>query len=298
MTISTATSSTVRAGRWPRSRSAGRRIARVISYAAITLGAVVMMLPFLWLISSSLKRPEEIFVFPPQWIPNPVEWANYPRVIFDRPLPLYARNTLIITLGALVGQVLSASLCAYSFGRLRWPGRDIIFAVLLATMMLPSAVTMIPVFIIFKTLGWLNTFAPLIVPAWFGGGAFFIFLLRQFFLTIPFELEEAARIDGAGTWRIWWTIILPLARPALTVVAIFSFIWHWNDFLGPLIYLNSTDKHTLSLGLNALQGLEWGRDTTHLIMAFSVLVISPVIILFFVAQRAFVQGIVLTGIKG
>lgn len=257
-----------------------------------------MMLPFLWLISSSLKRPEEIFIFPPQWIPSPIEWQNYVQVITQRPIGMYAKNTLTITALAMAGQVLTSSLCAYAFARLRWPGRDIIFGVLLATMMLPSVVTMIPVFIIFKTLGWLNTFAPLTVPFWFGGGAFNIFLLRQFYMTIPFELEEAARIDGAGTWRIWWTIIIPLARPALTVVAIFSFINNWNDFLGPLIYLNSTDKHTLALGLNALQGLEWGRDTTHLIMAYSVLMIAPIIIIFFFAQRVFIQGIVLTGIKG
>lgn len=287
-----------RVGRGYRSRTAGRRVTKIISYTVITLGALVMMMPFFWLISSSLKRPEDIFIFPPQWVPSPVEWDNYPSVLLRLPLALYAKNTLIITGIALVGQVVSSSLCAYSFARLRWPGRDVIFGILLATMMLPGAVTMIPVFIIFKNLGWLNTFAPLTVPAWFGGGAFFIFMLRQFFLTIPFELEEAAVIDGAGTWRIWWTIILPLARPALTVVAIFSFMGHWNDFLGPLIYLNSADKRTLALGLNALQGLEWGRDTTHLIMAFSVLMIVPIIVLFFFAQRAFVQGIVLTGIKG
>lgn len=290
--------SPVEAKRRKRGISASKLITKVISYTVITVGAFLMMMPFLWLISSSLKRPELIFLFPPQWIPNPPAWENYPKVIFERPFLLYVKNTLIITIVALLGQVLTSALCAYSFGRLRWPGRNIIFGLLLATMMLPSVVTMIPVFIIWKTLGGLNTFAPLTVPAWFGGGAFFIFMLRQFFLTIPFELEEAARIDGAGTWRIWWSIILPLARPALTVVAIFSFIASWNDFLGPLIYLNSQSLHTLSLGLNSLQGLEWGRDTTHLIMAFSVLVISPIILTFFFAQRVFVQGIVLTGIKG
>ncbi|HEX9017168.1 MAG TPA: carbohydrate ABC transporter permease, partial [Chloroflexota bacterium] len=238
-----------------RRRSTSRTIGRIIAYTSITVGAVIMMLPFLWLISSSLKRPEEIFIFPPQWIPSPIEWTNYVRVVTERPIGMYAKNTLTITAIAMAGQVITSSLCAYAFARLRWPGRDVIFGVLLATMMLPSVVTMIPVFIIFKSLGWLNTFAPLTVPFWFGGGAFNIFLLRQFYMTIPFELEEAARIDGAGTWRIWWTIIIPLARPALTVVAIFSFINNWNDFLGPLIYLNSTDKHTLALGLNALQGL-------------------------------------------
>jgi multiple sugar transport system permease protein len=281
-----------------RRRPLGYRIGRIAAYTVLTVGAIIMMLPFLWLISSSLKRPEEIFLFPPQWIPNPVAWNNYPDLLTQVPMALYARNTMTIVAIALPGQVITASLCAYAFSRLRWPGRDVVFAVLLGTMMLPSTVTMIPIFIIFKTLGWLNSFYPLTVPAWFGGGAFNIFLLRQFFLTIPFELEEAARIDGAGTWRIWLKIILPLSRPALTVVTIFSFISHWNDFMGPLIYLNSTNNRTLMLGLNSLQGLEWGRDMTHQIMAFSAMMILPVIIIFFFAQRVFIQGIVLTGIKG
>ncbi len=283
---------------WLARRSTAQRFQRGLAYVVLSTGGVIMMLPFLWLISSSLKEPAQIFVFPPEWIPNPIAWQNYPDLLTKLPFFLYARNTLIITLSAMLGQVLSASMCAYAFARLRWPGRDLIFAIKLATMMLPFAVTMIPIFVIFKTLGWLNTFLPLIVPYWLGGSAFYIFMLRQFFLTIPFELDEAARVDGAGSWRIYGQIILPLAKPALTVVTILSFFQHWNDFLGPLIYLSSADKRTLALGLNALQGLEWGRDTTHLVMAFSVLMITPIIIMFFAAQRVFVQGIVLTGIKG
>jgi ABC-type glycerol-3-phosphate transport system permease component len=198
----------------------------------------------------------------------------------------------------MLGQVLTSTMAGYAFARLRWPLRDHIFSVLLATMMLPWAVTLIPIYVFFKELRWIGTYLPLIVPFWFGGGAFNIFLLRQFFLTIPMELEDAARVDGASAFTIFTRIMVPLARPAITVVAIFSFLHHWRDFLGPLIYLNKANMRTIALGINALQGLEWGRDTTHLVMAASVLMILPVLVLFFAAQRVFVQGIALTGIKG
>jgi len=214
------------------------------------------------------------------------------------PFLTYLRNTLIITIGALVGQVASASVSAYSFARLRWPGRDVIFAIILATIMVPYTVTLIPTFILFKQFGWIDTFFPLIVPYWFGGGAFNIFLLRQFFRTIPMELDESARLDGASSWRIFVEIVLPLSKPAIAVVTVFGFLSHWNDFFGPLVYLNSEDHRTLALGLTALQGLAWGRDATHLVMAVSVIMIAPIIVLFFLAQRTFIEGIVLTGIKG
>ncbi|MBI2942315.1 MAG: carbohydrate ABC transporter permease [Chloroflexi bacterium] len=258
-----------------------------------------MFLPFLWLISTSLKGPFEAYIFPPEWIPNPPHWENYPEVLTKLPFGLYVRNTLTITLAALVGQVVTASMCAYAFARLRFPGRDAIFGIKLATMMLPSAVTLIPVYILFKELRWINTFLPLTVPFWFGGGAFYIFLLRQFFLTIPMELEEAAIIDGASPFTIFTRIMVPLSRPAITVVTIFGFLQHWNDFLGPLIYLNTADKRTIAIGLAVMTaGLEWGRDMTHLVMAVSVIMIMPIIVIFFFAQRAFIQGVVLTGIKG
>ncbi len=279
-------------------RSTREKVARTLAYLILTVGGIAMFVPFLWLVSSSLKNPNDIYIFPPQWIPDPVQWNNYQEVITKLPFLTYTRNTLIITVPALLGQVITATMSGYAFARLRWPFRDQIFAVLLATMMLPGAVTLIPVYILFKNLHWIGTFWPLIVPAWFGGGAYFVFLLRQFFLTIPMELEEAARVDGASAFTIFLRIIVPLARPAITVVAIFSFLSHWNDFFGPLIYLNKADMRTLALGLNALQGLEWGRDTTHLVMAVSVLMIAPVIVLFFAAQKVFIQGIVLTGIKG
>ncbi len=275
-----------------------RRAGLVVAYTLLTIGGLVAFLPFLWLLSSSLKASNEVFVYPPQWLPNPVRWANYAQVFSEVPVVLYARNTLTITVLALIGTVCSSIISAYAFARLRWPGRDICFALILATLMLPYAVTLIPVFILFRDLHWVDTFLPLIVPAWFGGGAFNIFLLRQFLLTIPMELEEAARIDGASSWTILRQIIVPLARPAIAVVAIFGFQYHWNDFLAPLIFLNSNDKWTLALGLNSLQGLEWGRDTTNLIMAMSVMMIVPVVVLFLLAQRTFIQGIVLTGLKG
>lgn len=287
-----------RRGSYLARKSTQTRVARALAYLILTLGGAVMFLPFVWLISSSLKEPNDIFIFPPEWIPDPVRWQNYVEVLTRLPFLLYTQNTLIITIPALIGQVVTATMAGYAFSRLRWPGRDQIFAVLLATLMLPGAVTLIPVYILFKELRWIGTFLPLIVPAWFGGGAFFIFLLRQFFLTIPMELEEAARVDGASAFTIFTRIMVPLARPAITVVAIFSFLAHWRDFFGPLIYLNKANMRTLALGLNALQGLEWGRDTTHLVMAASVLMITPVIVLFFASQKVFVQGIALTGIKG
>lgn len=283
---------------WHAGQRVRRRIGKLAAYLLLTLGGAIMLVPFVWLVSSSLKSPQDIFVVPPQWIPDPPRWGNYKEVLTHLPFLSYLRNTLIITFGALIGQVASSAVSAYSFARLRWPGRDVIFAIVLATIMVPYTVTLIPTFVLFKHFGWLNTFLPLIVPYWFGGGAFFIFLLRQFFRTIPMELDESARLDGASSWRIFWEIILPLSKPAIAVVTVFGFLGHWNDFFGPLVYLNSADNRTLALGLSALQGLAWGRDSTHLVMAVSVIMVTPIIILFFLAQKTFIEGIVLTGIKG
>ncbi len=285
----------VRARRTPLNRIVGRAVVHVV----LGGGALLMLTPFFWLVTSSLKSPAEIYVFPPVWIPNPIRLENYPAVIRELPFLLYTRNTLVITIPAMVGQILTSSLAAYGFARLRFPGRDATFAALLATLMLPYAVTLIPVYIMFKAFGWLGTYLPLIVPFWFGGGAFNVFLLRQFFLTIPDELEEAALLDGAGYLTIYWKIILPLSTPALIVVGIFSFLYHWNDFLAPLIYLNDFHTWTLAMGVVLLKGAAIGqRDTTNLLMAMSTMMIFPIIVIFFVAQRAFIQGIVLTGLKG
>lgn len=268
---------------------------RFFVYFLLLVGAIVFMIPFAWMLSSSLKELPQIFVFPPKWIPNPVRLDNYAEALKRMNFLVALKNTLTITVLCLIGQVSSASLVAYGFARIRFPGRDFLFALVLSTMMLPSQVTMIPMFILFRSLGWVDTFKPLIVPSFFGGGAFFIFLLRQFFLTIPKDLEDAARIDGCGRFRIFLQIILPLAKPALITVSIFSFMSHWNDFMGPLIYLNSEHKRTLAIALQSFQG-QYTADW-NLLMAASVVVLIPVLVIFFTLQRYFVEGIVLTGLK-
>ncbi len=270
---------------------------RLLSHFLLAAGGLLMLIPFFWLVSSSLKAPHEIYVFPPKWIPDPMRWSNYSEVFAVVPVLGYTLNTLFVTIVGTAGIVISSSLAAYSFARLRFKGRDWIFAAILATIMLPFAVTMIPTYILFSRLGWVGTFLPLIVPDWFGA-PITIFLLRQFFRTIPMELEDAARIDGASRPRIFWAIMLPLARPALTVVTVLAVLQHWNDFLGPLIYLKQREMYTLSLALNALQYFEGGLDWTHYVMVMATLMVIPVIILYFLAQRALVEGIVLTGLKG
>jgi multiple sugar transport system permease protein len=222
---------------------------------------------------------------------------NFPEALTMLPFARFFLNTLIIVVLTVFGATFSAALCAYGFARLRFRGREPLFVILLATMMIPGQVTMIPIYILFKELGWINTFLPLIVPAWFGGGAFSIFLLRQFFRSIPFEMEEAARIDGSGPLATWWRIILPLSFPAMATVSIFTFMGAWNDFMGPLIYLNDTELFTLALGLSLFRG-QYGVDTPHLMMAATLVVLIPILVLFFVAQKYFIQGIVVSGVKG
>lgn len=272
-------------------------LGRVLTHLVLIGGGFIMLVPFFWLISSSLKEPFNIYKFPPQWIPNPIKWSNYVEVFDAVTVGQYTINTLIITVFATVGMVLSSSLAAYSFARLRFKGRDIVFGTILSTVMLPFVVTMIPLYILFSRLGWVGTFLPLIVPEWFGG-PITIFLLRQFFRTIPMELEDAARIDGASRPRIFWSVVLPLSRPALTVVTVLAFLNHWNDFLAPLIYLTKRELYTLALGLNALQYFEGGLDWTHYVMVLATLMVLPVVIIYFLAQRQLVEGIVLTGLKG
>ena len=253
--------------------------------------------PTFWLISSSLKAPHQIYTFPPQWIPDPVQWQNYIEVWQVVPVLRYLANTMIVTVFSTIGVTLSSAMAGYSFARLRFPGRDLMFGSILATVMLPFVVTMIPIYIMFSRLGWVGTFLPLIVPHWFGG-PITIFMLRQFFRTIPMELEDAARIDGANRPRIFFQIALPLARPALVVVLVLALLYNWNDFIGPLIYLQKRDMYTIALGLNALQYFEGGLDWTHYVMVLAAIMVTPIVIVYFFAQRAFVEGIVLTGLKG
>ena len=349
---------------WRRVKQRREYARRVTLHLVLLTGAVIFVVPFVWLATTSLKEEDQIFKYPPVWIPTrqtqvkvegrqrPVfalsiagraaraaeiaeledgrrkvrilpgdpdagktfvvgssklakvrkfglKWENYSDALEFLPEEtrgglIYLWNTVYVTILRIVGILLSSSLVAYSFARLRWPGRDPLFLVLLATMMLPGAVTMIPVYLIFRSLGWIDTLRPLWAPAFFGGG-FSVFLLRQFFLTIPTDLEDAAKIDGCGYFGIYWRIMLPLIKPALAALTIMTFMAAWNDFMGPLIYINSPEKMTLAYALQLFQGAhgaEYG-----LLMAASTLVMLPVLIVFFFTQRYFIQGITLTGIK-
>jgi len=271
---------------------------RVAVYAALSAGALCMLTPFLWMLRSSLVTADQILEpcdALSDFVPRPAQPGNYVEVFQKLHFWRCLGNTTIITVGVLVGTILSSSLCAYAFAYCRVPYRNKIFYAVLATMMLPGVVTLIPVFIMFRTIGWVDTFNPLIVPAFFGS-PFAIFLFRQFFLQLPRELFEAARVDGASNLRIWATIVLPLSKPVVITVAIFSFMGTWNDFMGPLIFLNSEENWTLQLGLASFMGLV-GTDW-HLLMAGSMVVLLPVLIVFFALQRYFVRGIVTTGLKG
>ncbi len=274
-----------------------RRRHTLLMLALIVVGAVMIMLPLVWMISTSLKRQMDVYLYPPKWIPAPPQWGNYAEVWRIVSFGRYVLNSALISGLTVIGSVLSCSMAAYSFARLRSPGRNLIFLLLLATLMLPSAVTVIPTFVVFQKLGWLNSFKPLIVPAFFGN-AFYIFLMRQFFMTIPLDLEDAARIDGASSVHIFLRIMLPLAKPALVTVAIFAFIGSWNDFFYPLIYLNSEDMYTVALGVARFSGSARVGPQMHLLMAASFMATVPVLIVFFWAQRLFIQGIVFSGMKG
>lgn len=272
-----------------------RKLDRIVVYVLLSLLSVLFLLPFVWLLSTSLKPEAEAISYPPSILPQQFDWKNYSEVFGLVPFLKFYENTIIVTLLSVLGTILSSALVAYGFARINGKGRNFWFVMLLATMMLPSQVTMIPVYLIFARLGWINTFLPLIVPSFFGS-AYFIFMLRQFFKTIPKELDEAAIIDGCGSFRIFWNIMLPLSVPSLITVGILSFMGSWNDFFGPLIYLNDTDKFTLSLGIQTFKGqntMLWGP-----MMAASTMVILPLIALFFFAQKYFVQGIATSGLKG
>lgn len=276
-----------------------RSIWRVFLYSILIAGVCVVMIPLAWMISTSLKELKDVFTFPPQFIPNSIAWDNYPIALTILPFHLFFRNTMVITVTCIIGAIASSALVAYGFARLEFPGRDILFLIVLSTMMIPGIVTLVPLYMLFKELGWIDTFLPLIIRSFFGG-AFYIFLFRQFFMTIPQEMDDAAEIDGCSKFDIFWRLILPLSKPALGMVAIFSFMFHWNEFMNALIYLNSPEKRTLALGLAAFRASqETGTSASwNLLMAASLTVMIPPMIAFFVAQRYFIQGIVFTGIKG
>ena len=248
------------------------------------------------MVSTSLKPNGTEYEFPIQWIPERIAWENYPKAFTAVPTLTFLKNTLLISVLSLVGELLTASLVAYGFARLRFPGRNLLFGLMLSTLMLPYFVTLIPLFVLYRNLGWVNTFYPLIVPAYFGGSALYIFLLRQYYMTLPVELDEVARIDGAGYFRTWWSVLLPLTGPALATVAILSLVFHWNDFTGPLVFLNSQDKFTLSLGIQLFR--DQYQVHFNQTMAYSTMMTIPIIMVFFIFQKHFVRGIAMTGLTG
>ncbi len=282
----------------------GRRLASdlglAFTYLSLVAACVVLFLPMLWAITGSLKSSGVLYSYPPQIFPREWQWVNYLEVFRIVPFLLFARNSVIITVTALTGQVLISALVAYGFARFRFRGRNVLFVLLLSTMMLPQQVILIPQYLLYAQLRWIDTYLPLIVPAWFGGGAFFIFLLRQFILTINPELDDAARIDGCGWLGIYLRIALPLIKPALAAVAIFSFLGTWNDFFGPLIFLRSRDMLTLAVGLHfmATAASSSVRPNMPHLMAGSTMLLLPPLLVFFFAQRYFIQGVTFSGIKG
>jgi len=277
-------------------------ITEIAKYSLLILLSASFLLPFYWMISSAVKNDAQVYTVPPVLLPIPARWINFWEAWNIDNFNLYVFNTIFrYAIPATIGTLVSCTLVAYGFARIRWPGRDILFAICLMTMMVPFQVQMVPLFIIFKHLGWINTYRPLVVPAFFGS-AYYIFMLRQFFRTIPEELSDAARIDGANELGILWYIMLPLVKPALTVVALFSFLGAWNDYLGPLIYVNQSELYSLSMGLASLSSNITQAGIKHLaypyLMAVSALITIPIVFIFFFAQRTFIEGISLTGIKG
>ncbi len=284
------------AGVWLRGKRGREAIRNTVAFVVLAAIGVLFVVPLLWMLSTSLKQ--DSYVFTQGWIPHPALWHNYVDALTGAPFDVYFKNTIFITVLSVLGSVLSSSLVAYSFARLKWPGRDFLFGIVLATMILPSVVTLIPQYILFAKIGWVNTFLPLIVPTWLGGSAFYIFLLRQFYRGIPMELSEAARIDGASELRIWWQIVQPLARPAIAAVGIFSFNGAWEDYFNPLIYLSSEAKYTLQLGLTTFEGGGGGAPVWNQMMAASLVVMIPVLVIFFLGQRYFIEGVTFSGMGG
>ena len=272
-----------------------RYVLGIFWYAFLLALGFLFMLPFFWMLSTAFKEPRQVFSYPIQWIPNPIVWTNFRDAWTVIPFNTFLWNTVVITFFSLFGQTLSSALAAFAFARIPFKFRDILFVVLLATMMLPPQVTLIPTFLIFARLDWINTFKPLIVPAYFGV-PFYIFLLRQFFLTIPMDLEDAAFVDGCGRLRIFWSVFVPLAKPAFATVMIFAFLATWNDFFGPLIYINSTRKMTMTLGLSMMRDAHSTEWTW--MMSIAILMVLPCLALFFIFQDYFVEGITMSGIKG
>ncbi len=284
-------------GTAPASVKRARRTQSVLIHAILIAGGIIVMVPLAWMLSTSLKPPHQITKFPPIWIPDPFVWSNYVRAvtIFPVSFVVFVRNSMYMSLMITLGTVLSNAIVAFAFARLSFRGSRVLFFIVLSTMMLPQQVTMIPLFILFSRIGWVNTYNPLIVPHFFAN-AYFVFLLRQFYTTIPRELDDAARIDGCGVIGLFLRILLPLSKPALGITAIFAFTWSWNEFLGPLIYLSRMETYPLAIALSFLRaahGVLWSE-----LMVVSFIAMLPPVLLFFVAQKHYIQGIVITGVKG
>jgi ABC-type glycerol-3-phosphate transport system permease component len=271
---------------------------RVFLQILMTALVISFLVPALWMISSSLKVSTEVFAHPIVWIPKDPQWKNYARVFEIMPFAKFIWNTAIVVVFAVMGTVLSSAMVAYSFARIRWPGREFFFALLMATMMLPEVITLVPRFIIFRHLHWIDTLLPLTVPYWFAATALYVFLMRQYFRGLPIELEEAALIDGASRLRILFQIILPLSKPVIATVAVFALFQHYTDYLNPLIYVNSMDKWTLAVGLGSLNANESYGASWELVFAAGTIMSLPMLFLFVIAQRYFVKGIAMTGLKG
>jgi multiple sugar transport system permease protein len=278
------------------SRQLRRAAGAFLTYAVLVGLSIICLVPFFWMVSTSLKTKVAMWKFPPEWIPKDIQWVNYIDAFTFVPFGRYAINTLTIEVLVLIGQLISCTLIAYGFSRFRFRGREILFLLMLSTMLIPEQVTMIPLFLLYSKLGWVNTYLPLTVPAYLGN-PFYVFLMRQYFLTIPKDLDEAAKIDGAGALQILWKILVPILRPSLTIIFVFTFTGVYNDFMGPLIYLNSPEKFTIALGLanftSARAGAEW-----NLLMAASTTVLLPLLIIYYFAQRQLIGGIASMGLKG
>ncbi len=283
----------------PRRRPGDPIFLRAVTYLLIAAGAAIVLVPFLWMISTSLKAEQQLFVYPPQWFPNPIRWSNYVDAWNALPFNRFLLNTVFMTVLAMFAELTTASIVAYGFARFRFPLRNTLFVLLLSTMMLPGILTMIPKFLMWREVDRIDTFAPMTVAAWFVWGPSFVFLLRQFFMSIPREIEEAAIIDGANVFQVFWQIMLPLVRPALLAIGVLSFQANWNNFEGPLIYLSTLEKYPMVLGLQFF-GDTLSREAPkwHYMMAMSTLMAAPILALFFVAQRYFIEGLTVGSVKG
>lgn len=269
---------------------------KIIIYALLLAGSVFCLFPIYWMIRTSLIDMGDLYQMPPKLLPSQLKLGNFTTALEAYPFGRFFWNSTVITVSAIIGVLFSSSICAYSFSRIEWPGRDKVFGFILTGLMIPFFVVMIPQFVFWKTLHLTDTFVPLIAPAWFGGGVFNIFLLRQFFLGIPRDLDEAAKVDGAGHFRIYWQIIIPIAKQSMIVVGLLTFLANWNDYLGPLAFITSEENYTLMQGLTLFQGsysAQW-----HLMMAATAVIVIPSLVIFLIAQRHFIEGIAMTGVKG